>query len=395
MATLQYANTYINGSTKLNTMYLPKSSKRDYEVYYNPNLNQYFYVDEKNQLYTITGNATKALSSNSLITVNGTNKDTLTKAGGTVDPKTLPGVGATAYIPSAPTPSNAAAKEDGTFSGTSAKPSTTTTTSNTSNKSNTSNTSSTNNSGLDYNAIYNAGYGAGTSALSSKFDELVAKLDEYMNPRVWSADELAAYYNIQDLYNKENILNKYNAATDEYYDAFINEQQDTRSNIALNNLDYYNQIINSYLQDYRYADNTLGRRSTTAANALATLLGSQDITNAVDQELLQSINASEKAREAELKNNPYLAEQEYNTIAKQLIDWGANKYESDVRNYINGLDAAAQYYAADRSYQAAQATAAANKYSGLANAAVAKAANTGTDTITLLTNMYNNALGNK
>lgn len=176
MATLQYANTYINGSRKLTSTYTPANTKKEYAVYYNDKLNQYYYVDEKNTLYTITGEATKTLSKNKPLNVMGTKQDQLTKASGVVDIKTLPTENTTAYIGNAIDATNASAAGNGTFSGTSAKAVDAVTpspgsiiayTSNT-NKTNDSSTANTN-TALDYDAIYNAAYNNVLSSIGGKY----------------------------------------------------------------------------------------------------------------------------------------------------------------------------------------------------------------------------------
>lgn len=258
----------------------------------------------------------------------------------------------------------------------------------------TSSTSSTSSSSTYSPSVstptYADGYAAGKASAQAGWDEVNARLAALENPRVWSADELAEYYSIQDMYNRDYILNKYNAATNDYYDSAVNEQQLERNKVMQAGTNNYNQLINDYLNNYKYANDTLGRRNTTALNALSTYLGAQDLIGQYDMAMLQSVNQLEKARQAELANNPYLAEQDYNNIGKQLMDWGTTKYTSDVANYVNSLNTLSQYYGAQRNYEAALANAAATRYSGLVNAAAYRATNTNaTDAL----EQYYNSIG--
>ena len=94
-----------------------------------------------------------------------------------------------------------------------------------------------------------------------------------------------------------------------------------------------------------------------------------DTTNSSnDYGMQQNIQNFEASRKAELENNPYLAEQEYNTIGTMLSNWSANKNTSDILQYVKNLEAYGIEYAADRAYQAYLSQANNAKYAGLAQA---------------------------
>lgn len=118
---------------------------------------------------------------------------------------------------------------------------------------------------------------------------------------------------------------------------------------------------------------TATKRGTIAANALGQYINSNYTNNLNDYGMAQSINQLGKDWDAELANNPALARQYYNSIGTYLSSLGANQHASDVKQYIDTLDAYSQAYAASRAASAYVAQGTANKYSGLANAAVANA----------------------
>lgn len=372
------ANQWMSGAAKINTMYKPVNGSPT-DVFYNPTLKAFFYITPNNTIQPLQGSVVTALSKNEYTTVAGKASDLSSqKVVGTVNSSPSARITETATTPKT--------------SNTSSTSSTSSTNKNTSTTSTTNTTPvvSTNTGGSGVSTpTYADGYAAGVASAQAGWDEVNARLAALENPKKWTADELAEYYNVQDIYNRDYLLNNYNAATNDYYDALIKEQNLDRNKVMQTGINNYNQTINDYLTNYKYANDTLGRRNTTALNALSTYLGAQDLMGQYDMAMLQSVNQLDKARQAELANNPYLAEQRYNEIGSQLMSWGTNEYESAVRNYVNSLDAMSQYYSGQRQYEAALANATATKYQGLASAAAAGASKQANDTVQQLIDYYN------
>lgn len=205
------------------------------------------------------------------------------------------------------------------------------------------------------------------SYLTNKIAELTKQIDELKNPKLKSAEEMASIYGID--YNLENILNNYNNKTNDYYNNAISEMQDVRDDYIRNNSQFLNNVVDNYLDSYKYQAPTATNRGIQAANVLATTLGADADNSANDYGMYQSIQNLEQARQAELANNPKLAEQYYNNIGQYLSSKSAQLYDSDIKQHVADLDAYASNYAADRSYQSYLAQANAAKYSGLAQAA--------------------------
>lgn len=199
-------------------------------------------------------------------------------------------------------------------------------------------------------------------------DAIDAYIKETTPPKVKSAEEAADIYGID--YNLSNILKEYNDATNKYYDDLITEQNKDRTWFTQQTNNYANRITKDYLDSTTNAAQTATGRGTTAANTLSTDLYNQATANANDLGMLQAIENSNESRKAELENNPLLAEQYYNKMGTYLSSLATNLYASDVKKYVDELDAYAQTYAADRSLAASAANAAASKYAGLANAAL-------------------------
>ena len=242
-------------------------------------------------------------------------------------------------------------------------------------------TSSTNNKTQETEQVKENTGGGGTTSSTSPSDAYYANLIKDLNdriyelehPRVYSADEIAEHYGIQDQYNEQFWLDLLNKETNDYYNAAIDEQSKLRSQYTRNNNQYLNRIVNSYLDSYRNAAPTATGRGTLAANLLSTQIGG-GLSNAEnDYGMLQSINALGEARKQELANNPNSARQRYNTLGTYLSDISVTKHQDDVNQYIAGLKSLASDYAADRAYQAYLAQAAKDKYSGLASASISNA----------------------
>lgn len=209
------------------------------------------------------------------------------------------------------------------------------------------------------------------SRYTAEIEALQRELAELKRPR--SAKELAEIYGLTDQYNEENILRDYNEATNQYYDTAVAEQNKLRTNYARNNATYVDRVADAYLDSYKNSAPTAVGRGTRAANTLSTLLQAEQTNASNDYGMMQSVNNLEEARKAELAANPDLARQYYNSIGTYLSTLSATLNQSDVKQYVDSLDAYTTKYAADRSYQSYLAQANAAKYAGLANAASANA----------------------
>ena len=203
------------------------------------------------------------------------------------------------------------------------------------------------------------------------YQQIIDMINGLKNPPVYSANEIADIYDVD--YNYDNILKDYNAATDKYYQDFLNYQDSVRSDALRNNLQYNNNIMRNYLDTYNNAAPTASNKGILAANMLRTQLGNNDTMAQLDSELLDQRKLIQEAYEAELANNPNLATQHYNNLGLWLSDIGVNLNESDVKQYVDQLDALSQMYAAGRSLDSYLAQAEATKYSGLLNASIANA----------------------
>lgn len=197
----------------------------------------------------------------------------------------------------------------------------------------------------------------------------INELEDAMKPRVIPAEEMAAQYDIADKYNIKYWEDLYNEATNNYYDAAVNEQEKLRTDYAYNNALYTDDIIKDYLKSYQNAAPTAASRGAMAANALSAdaIQGSINANN--DQGMLGSVNQLEQDRLAELAKNPSEALTTYQNLGSYLMNLSSDHNKADVTNYVNELSNLATRYAADRTVSQANAQAAASKYSGLANAA--------------------------
>jgi hypothetical protein len=236
------------------------------------------------------------------------------------------------------------------------------------------------------------------SRYAAEIEALQRELAELKRPR--SAKEIAEIYGLTDQYNEENILKDYNEATNQYYDTAVAEQNKLRTNYAKNNAAYVDRVADAYLDSYKNSAPTAVGRGTRAANTLSTLLQAEQTNASNDYGMMQSVNNLEEARKAELAANPDLARQYYNSMGTYLSTLSATLNQSDVKQYVDSLDAYASNYAADRSYQSYLAQANAAKYAGLANAALTNAQatsnsyNSAASAFERLWNYYNKVGGN-
>lgn len=206
--------------------------------------------------------------------------------------------------------------------------------------------------------------------------ELQAKIEELSKPKYYTADELAEMHGVQDLYNEQKWLDDYNKATNKYYDEAVASQQDLRNAYAVNNGQYLDKTLDSYMESYANQAPTATAKGATAANALSTMLGAGQTYSNDDYSMLQTENLLEEQRKAELANNPNLARQQYNNIGMLLSQLGTDYYSSAVKEYVNQLDAYGSMYAGNRAAESLANSGTAAKYNGLLNASVKNAANT-------------------
>ncbi len=225
--------------------------------------------------------------------------------------------------------------------------------------------------------------------LENQLNNYKAELDalkEQLKPR--SAQEMAKIYGVD--YNLNNILADYNKQTNEYYGDAIAKQTEYRNDFARDNALYYDKLINEYLDSYKNTAATNTNKGIRTANALSNVINANNINATNDYGMLQSINNLDEAKKAELANNPYLAEQQYNKLGTYLSNLSANLNTSDVKQYVDSLDAYSNLYSGSRQYQNYLAQAAQSKYSGLANAAKYNASATGDNSLAKIYENYFN-----
>lgn len=205
--------------------------------------------------------------------------------------------------------------------------------------------------------------------LRAENKELQTKMEELSKPKYYTADELAEMHGVQDLYNEQKWLDDYNAATNQYYDEAVKTQQGLRNDYAINNGQYLDKTIESYMNSYANQAPTATAKGATAANALSTLIGAGQTYSNDDYNMLQTQNLLEEQRKAELANNPNLARQQYNSIGTMLSTLGTDYYSSAVKEYVNQLDAYGAMYAGNRAAEGLANSGTAAKYNGLLKAA--------------------------
>jgi len=238
------------------------------------------------------------------------------------------------------------------------------------NKSNSSAKSGGSGGGGGSTGSYNGGR-VNDAYYEKMLNDVKKQLDELKNPKVWTAAELAKLHDVEDQYNYDKILQKYNDATNQYYTDAVANQIMNNTNAERSNSVYANRLINDYLSSYNTAAPTAVGKGTRAANALSSNIYA-DLTNEETSSNLQSIvNSYLENQKNELANNPILARQEYNNMGNMLLQLGANYNTSEVQNYINALNAYDTAYAGIRNAQNNLASTAAAAYQNNANAALA------------------------
>lgn len=223
------------------------------------------------------------------------------------------------------------------------------------------------------------GGGGADPALLARLDALYKKFEELTKPKVRSADELAEIYGWD--YNLDNIRANFDEKTRQYYDDLIAKQEQYRTDYVADNARFDRRIYNDYVDSYRNAAQTRTGKALRSANLLSSMINADQLNSENDYGMLQSVNNLRAAQQAEFENNPYLAEQAYNTLGTYASQLSANLNASDVQQYADKLTALANMYSAERQYQGYLAQGAAQKYAGLANAAVTNAQNNAQSTL--------------
>lgn len=210
------------------------------------------------------------------------------------------------------------------------------------------------------------------------------QMEELLKPKVYSNRELAEIYDLQDMYNEDNIRRELDAATNQYYDDAIGTQEGLRTQSAGYSSQWLNQMLNDYLDSTQHSTPTASGQGANFANALMTQMNAGLINAENDYGMLQSVNQLGRDRAAESARNIATASDQYHNLGAYLQSVGADMNKSDVQAYAGQLGSLANMYASDRAYSSALAQAAATRYQGQASAAGTSAQAAG--------NAYNSAL---
>lgn len=210
---------------------------------------------------------------------------------------------------------------------------------------------------------------------------------ENAKPEKWTAQQIADYHGVYD-YDRDYLLNQYNEDTNTFYDAAIANQQKELNKYDAATQNNFGRTMYDYVRSYDNMAATTANKAKLAANLLNTYLAQDQINSQYGNEMYQSLVNYENERQAELKENPYLAEQRYNDIGSYLRQYSTDYYNSDITDYVNATKAYGLENAARRSIAAEQATAAATKYAGLAGAKATSAQGASQSNFDTLYNIY-------
>ena len=224
---------------------------------------------------------------------------------------------------------------------------------------------------------------------------LQAQIDELKNPKVWTADELAELYGVQDQYDYNKILQMYNDATNDYYTSAIDEQNKVNKDVAISNALAENAYLNEYLKSYQNTAPTTANRAMLARNTLQTILNGQDINGELETNLNNLVRNYEQKRIDDLANNPILARDAYNSMGEWLLSQGAKMNTADVQNYINNINAYETRYTGIRNAQNTLAQGNVTAYQNNANAALYNAQAAQNDAFGKYIDLYYKPLGQK
>lgn len=214
----------------------------------------------------------------------------------------------------------------------------------------------------------------GIGGLEAYYQNEISKyqqaLNELSNPKIWTVDELAKYYGVDNQYDMNYLLNMYNNATDKYYTDAIAAQQKINKDSELSNSAYANSLLNKYLDSYNNAAPTAVGKGTIAANALSTLLGADKANEEASSGLNDIVNSYKEKWNAEKASNDALARERYTDIGNYLLSGNTALNTAEVQNYINDLKALDTKYSGARNAQSTLAASAANAYNNNAQAAL-------------------------
>lgn len=240
------------------------------------------------------------------------------------------------------------------------------------------------------------GGGGGTSAAPAIDTEALFKpyLDKIKDlndrvaelTRVRSNKEIADFHDID--YDKQHILDEYNERTNKYYDEALRYWNQFGNESANYDLDNARRMRGATWDQYANVAPTATQRGALAAEELANYMSNNLALNEADYAIGQTMNNLRSSWAAELEQNPLAAEQQYNELGNALMNVGLNYNTADVKQYIDQIDAYSKMYAATRATDAMNASGAAAKYSGLAQAAANRASGYGYDTNNFKT-LYN------
>lgn len=228
------------------------------------------------------------------------------------------------------------------------------------------------------------GYGGGSWDASDIFDMadrydeglqqyVKDEVDTMETPKVWTAEELAKHYGVEDLYNMDYLTKMYTDATNKYYSDAVAKQLQYNANAELSNSLYANQLLKAYVNSYNNAAPTAIGRGAVAANALNTMLGTDMASETASSNLNSIINDYREQQQAELANVAAKARENYEDKGKWLLSQGANINASEVQEYIKSLDAYDKAYAGIRNAQVNLANTSANAYQQAAQAGITNA----------------------
>lgn len=240
----------------------------------------------------------------------------------------------------------------------------------------TSNASSTSSSGGSSGGGGGGGYYYSTDAedrYESGLKEYVKDaIDALVNPKVWTAEELAKHYGVEDQYNIDYLTKMYTDATNKYYNDAIQKQLEYNKDANISNSAYANSLLRSYLNSYKNAAPTAMGKGTRAANALTAMIGA-DMSNETSSSNLENIiNDYRELQKAELENVAVKAREDYESKGQWLLNQGVNTNTAEVQNYINSLAAYTKAYEGIRNAQVNLASTAASQYQQAAQAALAQ-----------------------
>lgn len=254
-------------------------------------------------------------------------------------------------------------------------------------KDDTTNTNSTTSGGGggSINYYYTAPSDSGLKDEIKSLQEQVKELS-----KVYSADELAKQYGVENLINNDYVTKLYTDALNEYYDDMVATNTKYRDQYNRNNVSYDNYLRDAYADSYRNAAMTNTSQGAIAANALSSSLNYDYNTTQVDYGMLQNQQELESLRDSSLANVPNEALQDVEKFRQYLMTAGAKHNSSDIQNTGNSIISAANRYSADMNTAAAVAKANAIKFGGLANASNYSNSN---NTNNAWYNFYQQALG--